>query len=232
VPLDPRRTQQLDISNIISKHLDAGTTLPLPQVASIRSADDTQKFARPTMDDPPLHVQKAEASLVVIEPTQRLPRMEPLVSPDDTQKLQRPKLDEAPIRVQRVDQPAEAAGQTQQLPLRTEAPKAFAWKLPLAGVGAVVVLSGVAYWVIPRGPVAQPVVASPATKPGSVLTGVQEYQEKAKAGDVNAMRMLGTMYYNGLNVPQDREKGLYWYRKAAEKSEAARAELSQIEGGR
>jgi TPR repeat protein len=41
------------------------------------------------------------------------------------------------------------------------------------------------------------------------------------------------MYYNGLNIPQDREKGLYWLRKAAEKgSVGARAELSQIEGGR
>jgi TPR repeat protein len=47
------------------------------------------------------------------------------------------------------------------------------------------------------------------------------------------MRMLGVYYYNGLNVPQDREKGIYWYRKAAEKgSDAARAELNQIEGGR
>ena len=36
-----------------------------------------------------------------------------------------------------------------------------------------------------------------------------------------------------LNVPKDREKGLYYYRMAAEKgSDAARAELSQIEGGR
>jgi TPR repeat protein len=31
------------------------------------------------------------------------------------------------------------------------------------------------------------------------------------------MRMLGVMYYYGLNVPQDREKGLYWYRQAAAK---------------
>ena len=45
------------------------------------------------------------------------------------------------------------------------------------------------------------------------------------------MRMLGVMYYYGLNVPQDREKGLYWYRKAVEKgSDAARSELSKIEG--
>jgi len=47
------------------------------------------------------------------------------------------------------------------------------------------------------------------------------------------MRMLGVMYYYGLNVPQDREKGLQWYRKAAEKgSDAARLELAKIEGGR
>jgi len=42
--------------------------------------------------------------------------------------------------------------------------------------------------------------------------------------------MLGVMYYYGLNVPQDREKGLYWYRKAAEKgSDVARGELNKLE---
>jgi TPR repeat protein len=47
------------------------------------------------------------------------------------------------------------------------------------------------------------------------------------------MHMLAVMYYNGLNLPKDREKGLYWYRKAAAQgSDAARAELSAIEGGR
>jgi TPR repeat protein len=46
------------------------------------------------------------------------------------------------------------------------------------------------------------------------------------------MYMLGVMFDQGLNVPQDREKGLYWKRKAAENgSEAARSELSKIEGG-
>jgi hypothetical protein len=56
------------------------------------------------------------------------------------------------------------------------------------------------------------------------------YLEQAKAGDAHAMRMLGVMYYYGLNVPQDREKGLYWYRKAAERgSDAARIELEKLE---
>jgi hypothetical protein len=80
--------------------------------------------------------------------------------------------------------------------------------------------------------VAGPAPAAPATTAESVSPGAQPYLDKAKAGDVYAMRMLGVMYLNGLNVPQDREKGLYWYRKAAENgSEAARSELSKIEGG-
>ena len=54
--------------------------------------------------------------------------------------------------------------------------------------------------------------------------------DKAKSGDANAMRMLGAMYYYGLDVPPDRERGLSGYRKAAEAgSDVARAELSRLE---
>jgi len=43
------------------------------------------------------------------------------------------------------------------------------------------------------------------------------------------MRMLGTLYYNGLNVPQDRDEGIRWYRKAAAAgSVAARKDLEQL----
>ena len=74
---------------------------------------------------------------------------------------------------------------------------------------------------------------SPAPTIESIPPAAQATLEQAKAGDVRAMHMLGLMYYNGLNVPQDREKGIQWLRKAAEKgSVGARAELSQIEGGR
>ena len=62
----------------------------------------------------------------------------------------------------------------------------------------------------------------------STITGFLESEDCLST--VNAMRTLGVMYYNGLNVPQDREKGLYWYRRAAEKGSAtAKAELAQLE---
>jgi TPR repeat protein len=150
--------------------------------------------------------------------------------------MPRPKLDEPPIRVQKVDQPAAAVGQTQEFPPRAEPPQKSGWKWPLAlGVGVVIV--AVAVLVVVRGTGPQPGVApNPGARPiaaESVPEAAQAYLDKAKAGDVYAMRTLGTWYYYGLNVPQDREKGLYWYHQAAAKgSEAARAELSKIEGGR
>jgi hypothetical protein len=192
-PGDPRSTQQLDISNIISQHQDAGSASPAPQPEPDSSSENTQKMPRPKLDDPP-------------------------------------------IRLQKVDQPAEAAGQTLRLPASGEAPRKFGWKLPLAlGVGVVLVAAAILAFSRSRAPqsaVAPAPLASPIAGE-TVPPGAQAYFEKAKAGDVYAMRMLGVMYLNGLNVPQDREKGLYWYRKAAENgSEAARAELSKIEGGR
>jgi hypothetical protein len=152
---------------------------------------------------------------------------------DRTQKLARPKLEEPPIRVQKVDQPTAAAGQTQNRPFRPEAPsRSIPWKLPL-GLSALMVLGAAAYLVFSRGPAAQPLPPPLAASPQASASGAQNYLEQAVAGDAHAMRMLGVMYYYGLNVPQDREKGLSWYRKAAEKgSDAARSELSKIEGGR
>ncbi|MDP1832396.1 MAG: SEL1-like repeat protein [Geothrix sp.] len=188
VPVDPRGTQQMDLSSILSKQLEAGNTLKLPRGAPVAGSDPARKRARPTAGEPP-------------------------------------------IRVQKVDQPAEAAGQTQHQSLRPEAPGPAGWKLPLA-LGGILVLGAAAYLVFSRGPAAQPGVMPPPAGSGAVSAGVQAYLEQAKAGDAHAMRMLGAMYYYGLNVPQDREKGLYWYRKAAEKgSDAARSELSRIEGG-
>jgi len=160
---------------------------------------------------------------------------------DQTQKLTLSRMDEPPIRIQKVDQPAEAAGQTQQLPMVPDAPRPLGWKVPLA-VGALLVVGAAAYLVFSRGPALPPPPAYLQTAPSSPSVAVtpepvppaaQAYVEQAKAGDTHAMRMLGVMYLNGLNVPKDREKGLYWYRQAAEKgSDAARAELSKIEGGR
>jgi len=76
-----------------------------------------------------------------------------------------------------------------------------------------------------------PAKAQAAAPEAEVSGPARAYLEQAKAGDANAMRMLGAMYYYGLDVPLDRDRGLAWYRKAAERgSEVARAELSRLEG--
>jgi hypothetical protein len=60
---------------------------------------------------------------------------------------------------------------------------------------------------------------------------LRPYLEKAEKGDAAAMRMLGVMYYNGLNVPRNQQEGLKWYRKAADAgSNAAQKELKLLEG--
>ncbi len=151
---------------------------------------------------------------------------------DRTQKLPRPKLDESPIRLQKVDQPTAAAGQTQNRSLGPAIPRPIPWKLPV-GLSTLMVIGAAAYLVFSRGPAAQSLPPPSAASAQAPASGAQIYLEQAKAGDAHAMRMLGVMYYYGLDIPQDREKGLYWYRKAAEKgSDAARSELSKIEGGR
>jgi hypothetical protein len=168
---------------------------------------------------------------------QKLPISEPETDPNQTQRILKPKGDESPIRLQKVHQPAEAEGQTEKTPLPQKARRPFGWMLPV-GLGGLVVLGAAAYFVFYREPASQTapsyLVGTPVAGPAeSVPPAAQVYLQQAEAGDAHAMRMLGAMYYYGLNVPRDREKGLYWYRKAAEKgSDAARTELNKIEGGR
>ena len=162
-----------------------------------------------------------------------LPIGMPVSGADRTQRLVLPRLDEAPIRVQKVDQPVEAAGRTLKLPVRPSAFRPLRWKVPLA-LALLMALGGGAYLAFFKRS-ALPPSPQPALAPTieSVPSAAKATLEQARAGDVHAMHMLGLMYYNGLNLPQDREKGLYWLRKAAEKgSVGARAELSQIKGGR
>lgn len=148
-------------------------------------------------------------------------------TPDRTQRLVLPVTGEPPIRTQKLSLPAGTAGQTQMPPLPVKPSRPGRWKLTLAFGGAIL-LGGGAYLLFTRGPAARPSVP-PASAPEAVAPGAQTYLEQAKAGDAHAMRMLGVMYYYGLNVPQDREKGLYWYRKAAEHgSDAARSELEKL----
>lgn len=156
------------------------------------------------------------------------PLPDPQDGPDRTQKLVLPPVGDAPGQTLKIARPPEEAPASRPsgAPRR---PSSGSWKLSLI-FGAVVVVGAVLYLVSSRGPVAAH-HEGPAKAAEEVPPGAQAYLEQAQAGDAHAMRMLGVMYYYGLNVPQDREKGLLWYRKAAERgSEAAKAELSKLEG--
>ena len=213
VASDPNQTLQLDLSNPLAA--DSTLKMPLPRVPELPS--DPKGTQQLELSKPP-----------EVASTLKLPMSALASLSDQTLKLRRPTADEPPIRVQRLDQLMEAAGQTQNLPVVAKAPSSPPWKVPLA-LGAFVVLGTAVYLVSSRGPgIPSPSTAAVRPKPAS--PGAQLYLEQAKAGDAHAMRMLGVMYYYGLNVPQDREKGLSWYRKAADKgSIAARAELSKLE---
>lgn len=150
---------------------------------------------------------------------------------DRTQKLILSDPGEPPIRTLKISQPAEAAGQTHPPRAQRRPPQGGGWKLPLV-LGVLVALGALGYFLLARGPSA-PAPVAPAAAQDPVPPGAVAYLDQARSGDAHAMRMLGVMYYYGLNVPQDREKGLYWYRRAAEQgSDAARAELAKIEGSR
>ena len=95
------------------------------------------------------------------------------------------------------------------------------------GAAAVLILAGaVASYLRMRPAPAAPGedAAGPEAPPA-----LRPYLERARTGDASAMRMLGTMYYNGLNVPQDTKEGVRWYRKAAAAgSVAAQKDLEQL----
>jgi len=99
----------------------------------------------------------------------------------------------------------------------------------LGGVVAVLILAGAAasYWRDrPAPPPGEP---APVTAEKDIPPTLRPYYDRALTGDASAMRMLGTMYYNGLNVPQNTKEGIRWYRKAAAAgSVAARKDLEQL----
>lgn len=189
--------------------------------------DATQRLTVGVPVDPS-STQRLDLSAVqAASATQKIQVGEP--SPAETQKLVLPLVGDRPIRVQKTDQPAQAQGQTQARSAAGGGQPAFRGKVPLT-VGALVVLGVIAYLVLGRNPAPAPPSAPAIATTEPIPAGAQAYLEQAKTGDAHAMRMLGVMYYYGLNVPQDREKGLYWYRQAAEKgSDAARSELARLE---
>lgn len=98
--------------------------------------------------------------------------------------------------------------------------------LALAGLA---VGGGVAYWLLR--PVATDEAGPAQAAEEPVPPELRAYMAQAKAGDAKAMHMIALMYWNGLNIRQDRAKGLIWYHKAAEAgSTAARETLKTIEG--
>jgi TPR repeat protein len=101
----------------------------------------------------------------------------------------------------------------------------------IVGGLAVLILAAVALSYLRDRPGAAPGTEAPGMfrpqKP--VPPTARPYYDKAMAGDASAMRMLGAMYYYGLNVPQDTKEGIHWYRKAAAAgSVAAQKDLQQL----
>lgn len=207
------------------------------------AADATQRL--PTGEPPsPYETQRLTLS-EHLDPASTVKLSLPLV-PEAAAATQRlslpPHAGEPPIRVQRVDAPMEAEGSIQagsgpRVGGGAEAAPTSRWKTPLL-VAGLVGIALVVFVVALRGlspspkasPAAAPVVETPV-EDATVPKEAQPYLARAKAGDTTAMQMLGLMYCNGLGVPRDREKGLAWYRKAAEGgSRGAEAELKRLEG--
>jgi len=97
---------------------------------------------------------------------------------------------------------------------------------------AVLILAGAAASYL-RGP-GSGAPSSPAAP--DIPPSLRPYYDRAQEGDASAMRMLGTMYYNGLNVRQNSREGIRWFRKAvrwfrkaaAAGSVAAQKDLEQL----
>jgi TPR repeat protein len=121
-------------------------------------------------------------------------------------------------------------------------PPLCCWVAVISSLTSVVL--AVLLWIRTAPPAAAPPVAAQATapaaaqaqaarpSPGSIAIPValQPYLDAAQKGDTHAMRMLGAMYYHGLDLPRNRDEGLKWYRKAADAgSKVAKDELRQLE---
>ncbi len=222
-PPSPFSTQRLSIPKLLAE----GTLkMPLPELsvpteqtqqpaAPELQADSTLKMPLPEFAVPAERTQQVESTL-------RMPMPDLAVPAEQTQRFERPVLEEPPLPL---------AVESESLQPKPQLQAAgFPWKLPLALLLLALVGGGAAAYLYLNRAAAPTTARTPATAPEAAPEGARLYLDQAKAGDANAMRMLGVMYYNGLNVPQDREKGLYWYRRAAEKGSAtAKAELAQLE---
>jgi hypothetical protein len=156
-------------------------------------------------------------------------------APGDTQVLKTVPApgDTQPLKIGAPKAPEPGTTTTQNLkverhlPEERPAPKRSSGTLLwVFGILAVAILGGsLAYYFLYPSDEPPPVVQVKEEIPPALAP----YLEKAGQGDASAMRMLGTMYYNGLNVPRDRDQGIKWYRKAAAAgSVAARKDLDQL----
>ena len=101
------------------------------------------------------------------------------------------------------------------------------WSVWIGAIAGVLVLAGAALSYLRMRPSGAP-GPGPMAAP-DVPPALRSYYDRAMAGDASAMRMLGTMYYNGLNVAQDTREGIRWYRRAAAAgSVAAAKDLEQL----
>lgn len=126
-----------------------------------------------------------------------------------------------PIQGHPDSQPRPGAGELPPLELRILAGPSAAprdLRCRLLGIVGVFILTWLWAPYLREGPVRHPVPAV-----------LRPYYDRAAAGDAGAMRVLGDMYYQGLNVPRDPEEGLYWLRKAAAAGNAdATLELERL----
>ena len=67
---------------------------------------------------------------------------------------------------------------------------------------------------------AQPNPAFEAYKQGDYAIALRELQPLAEQGNAAAQTILGSMYANGMGVPQDDSQAAFWYRNAAEQGDA------------
>jgi TPR repeat protein len=100
----------------------------------------------------------------------------------------------------------------------------------IGGIIAVLILAGAALSIYREHPSGSGTGLLDGARPEkNIPPTLRPYYDRAVTGDASAMRMLGTMYYNGLNVPQDTREGIRWYRKAAAAgSVAAQKDLEQL----
>jgi hypothetical protein len=116
-------------------------------------------------------------------------------------------------------------------PAGPERPRHRVLRSWIGGIVAVLILVGVAasYLKGPSGSGSGDSLLEGTRPIQDIPPSLRPYYERARNGDASAMRMLGTMYYNGLNVAADTKEGVRWYRKAAAAgSVAAKKDLEQL----